>query len=76
MHEVQRHSGSGHKHGASSPERRRVICAPPWRIPDVHLHLHEYLLDGVVAQGRPKLLFRAAQAHEACVERVQSPSRN
>ena len=74
MREVQHHSGCGHKHGASSPERRRVICAPPWRIPDVHLH--QYLLDGVVAQGRPELLFRGPQVDEACVQRVRMQSRS
>ena len=26
MQEMQRHSGSGHKHGAGSPERLIVIC--------------------------------------------------
>ena len=28
VQEMQRHSGSGHKHGASSPERLIVICIP------------------------------------------------
>ena len=28
VQEMQRHSGSGHKHGANSPERLIVICIP------------------------------------------------
>ena len=33
------------------------------------------MLDGVVAQGRQRLVFRGAQVHEACVQRVQAAVR-
>ena len=35
------------------------------------LHMHLCVLDGVVAQGRPGLVFRGAPVDEACAERVQ-----
>ena len=34
---------------------------------NAHVHLHACMLDGVVAQGRQGLVFRATQVDEACV---------
>ena len=42
---------------------------------NAHVHLHLYMLDGVVAQGRQGLVFRRAEVDEACVERVQAAVR-
>ena len=39
------------------------------------LHMHLCVLDGVVAQGRPGLVFRGAPVDEACAERVQAAVR-
>ena len=39
---------------------------------NAHVHLHLFILDGVVAPGRHGLAFRGKQVDEACVERVQA----
>ena len=43
---------------------------------NAHLHMHLCVLDGVVAQVLPALVFRGAEVDEACVQRMQSRSRN
>ena len=37
-----------------------------------HVHRHLCVLDAVVAQGWPGLVFRGAQINEACAKRVQA----
>ena len=46
-----------------------------WRALNAHVHLHLCVLDGVVAKGRPGLVFRGTQEYEACAERVPAAVR-
>ena len=43
---------------------------------NAHRHMHLCVLDGVVAQVLPALVFRGAEVDEACVQGMQSRSRN
>ncbi len=42
---------------------------------NAHEHMHLFVLDGVLEQGRSGLVFRGAQVDEACAERVQAATR-
>ncbi len=58
---------------AKAARSGRVLCVHRFGATlNAHVHLHSYMLDGVVAPGRQALAFRGAQVDEACVERVHA----
>ena len=71
MREVQRATAGASTSTAPAARSGRVSFVHRfWAALNAHVNLHLCVLDGVVAQGRPGLVFWGSQVYEACVERV------
>ena len=76
MREVQRATAGASTSTAPAARSGGVLFVHRFgAVLNAHVHMHLWLLDGVVAQGRSGLVFRGSQVDEACAERVQAAVR-
>ena len=76
MREVQRATAGASTSPAPAARSGGVLFVHRFgAVLNAHVHMHLWLLDGVVAQGRSGLVFRGSQVDEACAERVQAAVR-